>query len=392
MSKNNAPSVLFFHNHRFLPTVDIDFTNMGGVLDARFDFARSLAGTYINSAGLVAAGSPNTARFTHDPTTLAPLGLLIEGSTQNMLNFSETFATTGGVNNNWANVSLTRTSTNNTSPRGDATALRLTASATNGTMISTSSLGATLLFHTLSVWLRRVTGTGAVQFTLNNGTTWTTQAITTSWVRYTFPAVESSGKRVGFRVTTNNDAIEIWGAQLEQGNGSSSYIPTTTARVTRDADDCKIYNLERFKYSLLKGSLYLSGIITKNSVNNLIRAGFYNEGVDVQCLAFITREDANLESKVSDGTVVASTSFAYTKNTAYNFGLSYDNTLGASCLISCVNGANAQTSLDEVENTETPDTFIFGEAADGNFASGTIARVKYWPISKTAAELVAITL
>ena len=391
MSKCNAAAALLFNKSRFLPTVDLDFTNMGGVLDSRFTFVRALAGTYINSAGLVATGTANTARFTYDPTTLLPLGLLNEGSAQNLLNFSETFATTGGANNNWANVSLTRTSTNNTSPRNDATALRLTATATNATIISTASLSAGNVLHTLSVWMRRVTGTGNIQFTLNNGTTWTTQAITTLWVRYTFPAVQSSAKRVGFRVTTNNDAIEIWGVQLEQGNGSSSYIPTTTARVTRDCDDCKIYELTPFKYSILKGSLYLSGIITKNSVNNLIRAGFYNEGMDVQCLAFITREDANLESKASDGSDITNTSFLYTKNTAYNFGLSYDSS-GVNTLISCVNGANAQSSNAPLTATETPDTFIFGEAADGNFACGTIARLKYWPITKTAAELVAITL
>ena len=392
MSKCNAAAALLFNKSRFLPTVDLDFTNMGGVLDSRFTFVRALAGTYINSAGLVATGTANTARFTYDPTTLLPLGLLNEGSAQNLLNFSETFATTGGANNNWANVSLTRTSTNNTSPRNDATALRLTATATNATIISTASLSAGNVLHTLSVWMRRVTGTGNIQFTLNNGTTWTTQAITTLWVRYTFPAVQSSAKRVGFRVTTNNDAIELWGVQLETGNGSSSYIPTTTARVTRDCDDCRITDLSAFKYSQLQGSLYASGVITKSGSNSLILAGFYNEGADVQCLAFVTDSASNLESKASDGGDTSSTNFTYSLNTAYNFGLSYNFALGTSALISCVNGANAQTSTTALGSTENSDMFNFGEAADGNFAHGTIARVKYWPTAKTAAELVAITL
>jgi len=121
-------------------TLNLDFTT--GVLDSRLTFTRSTTATYINSSGYVtvmgaaATNDPTKARFDYDPATLAPRGLLIESQATNLLNFSETFATTGGTNNNWADTNLTRTSTNNTSPRNDATALQITASAGNGTIIS----------------------------------------------------------------------------------------------------------------------------------------------------------------------------------------------------------------------------------------------------------------
>ena len=177
-------------------------------------------------------GNFNTPRFDYD-STLAAKGLLLEGPATNLLNWSETFATSGGTNNNWADTNLTRTSTNNTSPRNDATALRITASAANGTIISSAAIG-TSASRVLSVWLRRVTGTGNIQYTLDNGATYTTQAITSSWVRYSFPAT-TAAQRVGFRIVTSLDAIEIWGAQLET-EASTSYIATGSSQVARSVD------------------------------------------------------------------------------------------------------------------------------------------------------------
>ena len=218
-------------------TLSLDFTAMGGTLDSRITFSRADAtalATFINSSGYVeTVATAQAPRFDFDPITLVAKGLLLEGPATNLLNWSETFATTGGTNNNWADTNLTRTSTNNTSPRNDATALRITASAANGTIISSAAIG-TSASRVLSVWLRRVTGTGNIQYTLDNGTSYTTQAITSSWVRYSFPAT-TAAQRVGFRIVTSADAIEIWGAQLET-QASTSYIATGASQVTRAVD------------------------------------------------------------------------------------------------------------------------------------------------------------
>ena len=246
MSRGTVGNMLAMNSLEDGSTLSLDFTTMGNVLDPRLTFTRaSTVATYINSNGYVATATTNEPRFDHSPTNIGELkGLLIEEQRVNLLNWSETFATSGGTNNNWDDTNLTRTSTNNTSPRNDATALQITASAGNGTIISSAAIG-TSASRTLSVWLRRVTGTGDIQYTLNNGTNWTTQAITSSWVRYSFAAT-TAAQRVGFRIVTSADAIEIWGAQLEAGS-ASSYIPTGASQVTRLLDLCTMTGT-RFSY------------------------------------------------------------------------------------------------------------------------------------------------
>ena len=383
MSRSNAAAALLFRRKGDGSTLNLDFTKISA-LDSRFTFTRSTTGTYINSSGYVASAAINEARFDYDPTTLAAKGLLIEGPATNLLNFSETFATTGGTNNNWADTNLTRTSTNNTSPRNDATALRITASAANGTIISSAALG-TSAARTLSVWLRRVTGTGNIQFTLDNGSTYTTQAITAVWVRYTF-ATTTAAQRVGFRIVTSADAIEIWGVQLEDGTGASSYIPTTTAQVTRALDSCVmsstnfsnwfnsstgtfITNVTYTNLSGDNGGLELS-VGTSSSPAN--RFGIRKAYIDVYSGSV---NSAEMYPTVTSGNVRIG--FAYAVN---DFAM-------------CSNGGTMRTDSSGAVPISL-DTFKFysdAGSSTGYFINGYISSFKYFPTRLTNAQLQALT-
>jgi hypothetical protein len=187
----------------YRPTLLLDFAN-SRVVDPRVTFTRATTATYYGMDGLIKHAVLNEPRFDYDPVTKQPLGLLLEEQRSNLLNLSESLAAAGGIQNDWTATNLTRTSTNNISPDGNPTALLLTASAANGTIISNAAIGSSGP-RTLSVFLKRVTGNGSIQYTTNNGSTWTTQAITNQWVRYTFPAT-TGNQQVGFRVTTVGDA------------------------------------------------------------------------------------------------------------------------------------------------------------------------------------------
>lgn len=167
--------------------------------------------------------------YAYNGTTWDAQGLLAEQAATNVLTYSQTLAT------DWTDTNITRVSTTRTSPDGTGNALEVSASAGNATIIRNAAVGSSAL-RVLSVYLKRVTGTGDIQYTLDNGSTWTTQAITSSWLLYSFPAT-SADQRVGFRIVTSGDAIQIWGTQLEAGSSPTSYIPNlATGTTTRNAD------------------------------------------------------------------------------------------------------------------------------------------------------------
>lgn len=359
-------------------TLSLDFTT--GVLDPRLTFTRAAnTATVINSSGLVQTVNADVPRFDHDPTTLAPRGLLIEGSATNLLNWSESFATSGGTNNNWADTNLTRTSTNNADPAGGTTALRITASAGNGTIISSAALG-TSAERTFSVWLRRVTGTGNIQYTQNNGTNWTTQAITSSWVRYTF--THTVAHRVGIRIVTSGDAIEIWGAQLETSSDASSYIPTGASQVTRNADECQLLNLTTMGFNASEGTIYTDVGVRRNTGSQrnytfLPASGTNNQIFEGSGTALNVYSSGSFVAQIGTSLLSASKIAAVYKVNDYAVS---------------INGAAVVTDTSGAVPSSLTKLTIGGSIANATaYANGHIRVFKYWPTRLPNATLQSLT-
>ena len=362
-------------------TLSLDFTT--GVLDSRLTFTRSTTGTYINSSGYVTSAAINAPRFDYDPTTMTPRGLLIEGSASNLLTYSEAFTP------DWTDTNITRDGTLRTSPDGTADALRVTASAGSATIIRTSAIG-TSAERTFSVWLRRVSGTGNVQYTQNNGTNWTTQAITSSWVRYTF--THSVNHQAGIRIVTSGDSIELWGAQLETGSGASSYIPTVASTVTRNADECSMTGTNFSSwFNASAGTLLVSARTATRYVDS---AGF-------DFPAVLTLDSNNQIGPcqwngVVYGVVRAGGSYRINyatlaspgNNANYKAAIAYAN----SDYAGVANGGSIQTG----SGTTVPsglNQLALGASRSGvagNFF-GHISQIKFWPTRLPNAQLQAIT-
>ena len=371
-------------------TLTLDFTT--GVLDPRLTFTRTSTATFINASGLVATASANSPRFDHDPTTLAPRGLLIEGQAVNLLNWSESFATSGGTNNNWADTNITRNSTNNTDPANGTSALRVTASAGNGTIISTAAIG-TSAQRTFSIWLRRVSGTGDIQYTLDNGSTYTTQAITSSWVRYTFAAT-TAAQRVGIRIVTSGDSIELWGAQLETGS-ASSYIPTGASQVTRTADFCSIASPN---FAPWYGSPTGWTVVTEMTPQSRAAGSFPG------MLALRSAADSGLRIYYyNDGTYNTAFRFATASTGAEVFGpngVTYGvpRKFGASVTSGTQFASSAGVQIGSTQTLAVPmDQTLLAIGSDGVSPTPAVncrmhfRSIKYWPYAMTLAELNART-
>ena len=134
----------------------------------------------------------------------------------------------------WTATNVTKSDNDVASPTGRITAATLTATAANGTVIQDLGvIGSAIKAYGL--WVKRKTGTGDIDLTLDNGGSWTTITVTAAWTRVEISATLANPD-VGIRIVTDADAIYVWNNQCEAASELSSDIITVAAAVTRNAD------------------------------------------------------------------------------------------------------------------------------------------------------------
>ena len=197
-----------------------------------YSITRATNGTYRDNTGTIQTAGSGVARFDHDLIGTS-LGLLVEEARTQLAIWTEDIS-----NAAWVASNITKGTTTVTAPDGASNSnVRLTASAANGTLLQTvTSASATRAY---SVYMKRVTGTGNIDITVDGGATWTTKTLTASWQRFDISQAAVTNPQFGVRIVTSGDAIDFWGSQLENGAFATSYISnnSATASVTRNAED-----------------------------------------------------------------------------------------------------------------------------------------------------------
>jgi hypothetical protein len=253
--------------HSVRPSLLLDFANTKQ-LDPRITFTRASTGTY------------------YDGKTVAK-------AEENLLLRSQDYSAT------WTVTNLTPV-TGKTAPDGTSTATEFTASAANAVL--TQGFTAIAGSYTFSVYLRRVTGTGDIQIAADNGT-WNTKVITATWARYDITQTATAGaKTAGIRVVDSGDAIEVWGAQLEQRSSVTAYTVTTTAPITNyiPALQSAASGVARFEHNPTTGES-LGLLIEEQRTNLVTYSGDFSNAAWVKTAATITTA-ANI---APDGTQTA---------------------------------------------------------------------------------------
>jgi hypothetical protein len=113
-------------------------------------------------------------------------------------------------------------------------ASRITASAANGTCLQAVTSANTR--HAQTAFVKRLVGSGTIQMTMDNGTTWTNVTVTAGWTRVSIPWQSLVNPTVGFRIVTNGDSIAVDFVQNEWTMNYTSPIETGAAAVTRAMD------------------------------------------------------------------------------------------------------------------------------------------------------------
>lgn len=248
-------------------------------------FTRASGGGRFNELGVYEWLPANQPRFDFDPVTGEAKGLLIEEQRTNLLTYSRDFA--NGV---WAKTNVSITANTAISPDGTVTASTLAPSAGTGVTgrVQRTFSSTTGQMYTFSIYAKqkevryvRVLSTGATSstvdayFDLQTASSGYANGVTTSVTKVAFgyvlcsisiPATVTGTGTVYVQTvaamgspvitTDGTSGIYIWGAQLEAGSFPTSYIPTTTAQVTRAADVASVNVLSPW-FNASEGTLFV---------------------------------------------------------------------------------------------------------------------------------------
>jgi hypothetical protein len=215
---------------------------------------------------------------------------------------SAAIATISSATAIWTPSNVTTAATA-TGPDGTAnSATTLTASAVNGTVLQ--AITSTSAARITSMYVKRRTGSGIIDMTQDNGTTWTTVTVTSSWTRVNIASTTAANPTVGIRIQTSGDAIDVFGMQHELGAFITSVIPTTTASATRSVDLASV-STQAFPYNATEGTLVvyyqpvyeLSTYRTQINLTNDAGTNF------ARTRAFQTSTNIGANNQVQEGTL-----------------------------------------------------------------------------------------
>ena len=302
-----TPSYSITATERVLPNLALDFTTAS--LDARVTLTRALnTATCFGSNGYLSVINANLPRFDYDPVTLACKGLLIEEARTNVQTYSGDF-----TNAAWTKASSTITANATTDLFGGNTGQLLleTAATSYHGAYSFSTAASTTYSATAFVKKQnnRYATLGsiwspsfgiAVQYDLNTSTvvysfaigagysvisssitsvgnnvfkitmTFSVGAQTSSFYVGTTPSLITSGT-IDQNTYAGNTAngIYLLGSQLEVGAFATSLVPTTSAALTRNADNASMTSTNFSSWFNATEGAFVANVQSKNGAYSL---------------------------------------------------------------------------------------------------------------------------
>jgi len=361
-------------------TLVLDF--LAGLNDSRITYSGGANGTRVNSSGVIVAAT--TPRFDYDPVTLAARGLLVEEARTNLMLRSQEFD-----NAAWPRFGTTSITANAvTSPDGTTNADLLTmTSAGSGTF--QAATGAASTAYTGTIYLRAAAPVTVNLILTTNLADPVTVAcsVTTAWQRFTVNKTTSPGTtQIALQISdtgSGGTSVYLWGAQTEVGAFATSYIPTTTAAVTRTADSVVMTGTNFLSwYNQSEGTFVVSGDLAfpaSGGSQFLARASdnSYNNSVAANCSSTGFGATNTAAGGVFDGN--ASVTNIFVANTVFKMASSY----AANSLACCVNGQTVAT--DATATIPSGLTRLDIGADHGGFnriGSGHIRSISYYPTAR----------
>jgi hypothetical protein len=377
-------------------------------------FTRASTATYFNSAGTLTSAAINEARFDYNPSTLAPLGFLIEESRTNSIRNNTMVGAVAGTpgtlpTNGWAyfataglTTSVIGTGTQNGINYID---LRLNGTTTSTFIVlafdSVAAAASSGQVWTESFWVSLVGGSTANITSINvdlrqtGGATPTFDTPFTPTATFTRVAgsgtltAGATGALAALAIFCNNGVaiditLRIGLPQLEQGAFATSVIPTTTTALTRAEDVATVNTLSPW-YNASAGTLYAEAQSLRPLADTTriaaLSDGTANNSVRINAAT-------STQSVVTSGSIEASFNLTFSVGAVNKWVIAYE-TNNANAALNAVAGTTDTTvSLPTVNQLELG---RLANGASGFRLVGHLRRITYYPRRLANADLQTIT-
>ena len=419
------------------PSLDLNFAKNKSLIDGvsgnkLIDFTRNSTATYVGEDGLIKTAAANEARFDHNPTTRESLGLLIEEERTNLLQYSQDITDAA-----WGKGNATVTKETLAGPAGTVPYDKITL----GTFTNTSG-GASRdpvstsqnVFYTASIYAKAGTSryigltsrnydsngwgtyfdlaTGVV--TQNRGsTTFSILNVGNGWYRLSIGKdVGAGGSYPGFAVIPltvaipingpsnniqpqydgNGESLYVWSPQYEAGAFPTSYIPTTTAAVTRAADLLTIGSSSLWFNPL--AFTVIADVQGSPATTTTTNSGpgfpyvfsFHGTGRLVGSRSAGSNNGSWAIYTEPPNTLSYNTNANFNSVRNHKVAAAYDALSWQPAADGVMGGAVAPGV-----NPSLLTTFAIGSGVDGGFWNGTIKRFTYWPTRLSNTTLQSLT-
>jgi hypothetical protein len=383
------------------PSLDLNFAASKSLVDSvsgnnLITFSRASTGTFVGSNGLIQTAASGVARFDHNGATGESLGLLIEEARANAFTYSEQFD-----NAAWTKSAITIIANATTAPDGTLTADKIVEDTSNsehcltigvaesGPSVSIFAKASERSWLVMYIYSTTYGDNRTAYFNLSDGVLGTVSAGVTAsiqklpngWCRVSistgtgsFPSIRiGTAAGNGVKSYTGGSAfgLFVWGAQLEYYSFPTSYIPTTSATVTRAADVADITGSNFTSwYNQSAGTIFVRGQGARPPAASF-QERWYNGTSQ-------GGSQTTFQTEIWNGITGSGPSFSYTPYATSSFVVARDNSVvcnGAKDgTLFSVNGAGFAiiTGVSSLAIGRRPDIGAVG------YTNGTISRIAYY--------------
>lgn len=276
----------------------------------------------------------------------------------------------------------------------------LTSTAGNATVLQAITHASTTFVG--SCWIKRISGTGTINMTVDNGATWTPVTVTSSYTQVQIPVQTLANPTFGFQIVTSGDAIAVDMAQCENSPlFATTPLPTTSATVARTTDEPAISDPagsspgdgQRFIRTLIcTGGPW--SMLAIGSGNGYVAGNVFiatDGGVTIRGLAGINNAAGVAQFQANNATSISS---ANTGNVGlYNINKVAGRANGKGNAV-CLNGgvvASNSTNAITAQNAAFTHLGLGNNGAAATPLNGFISRLVWWPFEITDGQMIEYT-